>query len=72
MSVLLDPDTSAAEDGLVRHQREKRPLVLERLNAIVQRNTRTGKQGGLIGEEKMVYGIFREGGEPGKGTTFEM
>ena len=29
------PDTQAAEDGLVRHQKEGRPLVLERLNAAV-------------------------------------
>ena len=31
----MDPDTLAAEDGLVRHQSEERPLVLERLDAVV-------------------------------------
>ena len=29
------PDTQAAEDGLVGHQREERTLVLERLDATV-------------------------------------
>ena len=33
-----------AEDGLVGHQWEERPLVLRRLDAPVKVNARTGKQ----------------------------
>ena len=35
MELPMAPDTSAAKDGLVRHQREERPLILERLDAVV-------------------------------------
>ena len=35
-----------AEDGLVGHEREERPLVLEGLDAAVQGNTRTREVGG--------------------------
>ena len=35
--------TQAAEDGLVGHQREERPLVLERLDTSVWGNAGTGK-----------------------------
>ena len=38
----MAPDISAAEDGLVRHQREEMLLVLEILDTVVLRNTRTG------------------------------
>jgi hypothetical protein len=40
-----------AEDGLVEHQWEERPLVLRRFNAPVQGNVRTGKQSGWVGEQ---------------------
>ena len=33
-----------AEDGLVSHQREERPLVLQRLYAPIQGNARARKQ----------------------------
>ena len=40
-----------AEDGLVSHQWEEKPLVLQRLYAPVQRNGRTRKQSGWVGEQ---------------------
>ena len=33
MVLPMAPDAQAAEDGLAGHQREERPLVLERLDA---------------------------------------
>ena len=34
MELFMAPDAQAAEDSLVRHQGEERPLPLERLDAI--------------------------------------
>ena len=68
----MAPDTSAAEDGLVRHQWQERLLVMERLYAIMYKNTRTGKQGKVNWERGDGLWDFQGRGEPGKGTTFEM
>jgi hypothetical protein len=40
----VDPPAYVAEDGLLEHQWEERPLVLRRLDDPVEENTRTGKQ----------------------------
>ena len=40
----LAPAAYGVEDGLVGHQWEERPLVLERLNAPMEGNARVGKQ----------------------------
>jgi hypothetical protein len=52
-----------AEDGLVRHQWEERPLVLCSLDAPVEGNARTKKQ------EWVGWGGV---GGQGKGIAFEM
>ena len=44
MEGTMTPAAYVAEDGLVGHQREERPLVLRRLDAPVQGNARTGNQ----------------------------
>ena len=57
-------NTQAVEDGLVGHQREERPLVLERLDAVVKENSRTGKQERIdweTGEGEMAYGGQKRG-----------
>ena len=40
----MAPAVYVAEDGLVGHHREKRPLALRRLDALVEGNTRTMNQ----------------------------
>ena len=67
----MAPDTLAAEDDLVGHQREERPLVLERLDAIVYRNTKTGKWGRVDWGRGDGLWDFQGRGERGRGTTFE-
>jgi hypothetical protein len=62
-----------AEDGLVGHQWEERPLVLWRLYAPVQWNARPGiGVGGLEGggQGRELGNFWR--GKLGKGITFEM
>ena len=69
----MDPDTLAAEDGLVRHQSEERPLVLERLDAVVQSNTSTGNQRWVDqGRGDGLWDICGQKGRKEKGTTIEM
>jgi hypothetical protein len=40
----MAPDAHVAEDGLIYHQRKRKPLSLWRLNASVQRNVRVLRQ----------------------------
>jgi hypothetical protein len=49
-----------AEDGLVSHQSEERPLVLRRLYAPVQGNVRARKQARVGGLGSRVAGGYRE------------
>jgi hypothetical protein len=62
-----------AEDGLVGHHWEKRPLILRRLYAPVLGNVRARKQKwvgwGVKQGGGRVYGTFRE--ETRKGDSFE-
>jgi hypothetical protein len=49
-----------AEDSLVGHQWEKRPLVLQRSYALVQGNARARKQNWLVwgaGQEEGIGGL---------------
>jgi hypothetical protein len=62
-----------AEDGLVSHQWEERPLVFRRFYAPVQGNSRARKQewvGWGAGQGGRDRGFLE--GKLGKGTTFEM
>jgi len=43
----ISPAAYVAEDGLVGHQWEEKPLVLPRLDDPVQRNVRVGGREGL-------------------------
>jgi hypothetical protein len=62
-----------AEDGLVGHQWEERPLILWSFYAPVQGNARTRNGSGWVGEQEEWGGDkgFSEG-NLGKGITFEM
>jgi hypothetical protein len=64
-----------AEDGLVRHQWEERPLVLRRSYAPIQGNSRARKQEWVGWGAGVGVGVgYREFSERklGKGITFEM
>jgi len=43
----MAPAAYVAEDGLVGHEWEEKPLVLRRLNAPMLRNARAGKHEGV-------------------------
>jgi hypothetical protein len=72
----MAPAAYVAEDGLIWHQWEGKPLVLWRIDALAEGNSRAVRQE-WVGEHShrsrgrgVGQGICR--GETGKGITFEM
>jgi len=71
----MDPVAYVAEDGLVGHEWEERPLVLLRLDGPVQGNVSTGWVGGGAPSQKQGERCCDRGfmdRKAGKGITFEM
>ena len=74
----MAPAAYAAEDGLVGHQWEERPLVLGRL--YVRGGKLPGRRGGVVGGQESTLTEAGEGRgdrdfpeeKSGKGITFEM
>jgi hypothetical protein len=67
--------TNVAEDGLVRYQREKRPLGLRVFDAPAQGNARVERLESVGGgAASYIQGWDRgfQKGRSGKGKTFEM
>ena len=79
----ITPAAYAAEDGLIWYQWEERPLILWRLDALVQGNARALRQewwwvgdhphsSRAEGEEERYNGAVLAEGEPERGITYEM
>jgi hypothetical protein len=76
----MAPATYVAEDGLICYQREGRPLVLRRLDALAKKDARAVRQKLLCGWRSTLLevnwrevwdGTFAEGKLP-RGLPFEM
>jgi hypothetical protein len=65
----MAPSGYVAEDGLLRHQHDERPLVLGRLYAPVQGNVRAGRQEWVVRGSTLIE-IMRGVGQGGsRGET---